>query len=134
MVLDPIVSGTSTALTSAGMDNPTGTQVLLNYQNTRSFLITGFYVLTSFVVALTWITSFVDRHNWVAYLFNLVALLIITPVLIYMVATFWQQISIMGLPLNVIRVEFVANWAIILTINFFLGLLSFLFVPKGAPV
>lgn len=131
LILDLITTYTASQITATGLDNPVSTQMYINYLNTRSMLITSFYIIVSFAAALSWVSSFVDRTNLMSYLFNMLALLIITPLVIYLASSFWSQVQIVGITLDTVRLEFVSNWSWIITINFFLGLLSFLFVPKG---
>jgi hypothetical protein len=131
-VLEPVLTNTASLIHTTGLDNPISTQAFLNYQAARSFIITSFYILTSLVIMLSWVTSFVDRNNLFSYLINVIGSLILTPLLIYFVATWWADFSVLSLDLSVIRDDFITNWGVVMTVNFFFGLISFLFVRKGA--
>ena len=130
-IVNPIITMTSSGLSSAGLDNPISAKVLQDYLNMKSFIYTSFYVLISLLVALSWITSFVDRSNMFGYIANAVGILIITPICIFIAASIWQNVAVLGISTAELNLAFITNWSTIMIVNLIFGLLSFLFVNKG---
>lgn len=112
--------------------NILGDQVFLSWLNLRIIVIQAFYVLLSFVIFLSLCSSFIDTMTWQRYLINAFAGLIITPIAIWIVASWWNEFA--GVAATSIFTEisttFVSSWTLILTLNLFFGLASFVFMRR----
>lgn len=126
-LMDGIYSATNTAAPSENLDTS-----YLNYLTFKAVIIQGFYVLVSILVFFTFLSSIFNTQSLQGYLFSVFAGLIITPIGIYAVSTFWNTFSLMGITFSEISMTFINSFATIMLINFIAGLLAFLFIRRSA--
>lgn len=103
----------------------------LNYLSTKALLIQGFYVLTSMLVLFTLVSSVFDPQTFQGYLFSAIGGLIVTPLIIYIVATYWATFSLVGITFSEISTTFISSFSTIMLVNLFAGLASFIMIRKG---
>jgi len=130
LVVTPFMSTTYNAINSAAPNQLTDT-TYLDYLSFKSFLIAGFYVLVSFLTFLSLISSFYQRTSFIGYVVGAVGGLIATPVVIYIVATFWNTFNLFGISSVDIQQTFITSFPLILFVNLLFGLASFIFIQKG---
>ena len=103
----------------------------LDYLSLKTMIIQGFYVLASLLVFFMLINSFIDAQDFRTYLISAFAGLIATPVVIYVVSTFWNTFVVFGITLSEVSTTFITSFPLIMLANFIFGLLSFVFMRRG---
>ncbi len=101
--------------------------IYLNWFSVRILCILAFYVLVSWVVFLTFVSSWVDSQNFLGYIASCIGALIITPVLIYVFTSVYDEIVVLGFTFSEINMVFVNNWTTIMLLNLLFGLAAFVF-------
>lgn len=123
---DRIYAATNQASPSAIND-----RVYLDYLAFKSMSITAFYVIASVIVFFTLISSLFDNQTFGGYLLSTLGGLVATPIIIYVVSTFWSTYSLMGVvTFNEISLTFINSFSTIMFVNLVAGLLSFIFMRK----
>ena len=103
----------------------------LNYLSFKTLIIQGFYVLASFIVFFSFVSSIFDPQNLQGYVLSVIAGLLITPSVIYVITTFWNTWSVLGISFDEISTVFVTSFSQIMLVNFIAGLLSFIWMQKS---
>lgn len=120
------------AATNAATPSATNDRVYLDYLAMKAMLITGFYVIASLLVFFTLVSSMFDSQTFGGYLLSVFGGLIATPIVIYIVSTFWSTYNLAGLvTFNEISLTFINSFSTIMLANLIAGLLSFVFMRKS---
>ena len=113
-------------ISDAGFNTYTGTRDMMY------MLVTG--ILVPFLLFLSFTSSFINRNqNMVTYFIQVVAVLMLTPLIIYIFAdVFTQLLSFSLLDPAYMATTYFDNFLIILVANMLLALASFVFVKQAA--
>lgn len=129
-VATPILNGAHDAV-QATLPNPGSDTIYLNSLSVKSIMIQGFYVVVSLIIFFSLISSIIEQGTLMDYLINAFGSLILTPLAIYFIATFWNTFSSVGYIFPDIQMVFINNYTTILALNLFCGLMSFIFMKKA---
>ncbi|VVB58310.1 Uncharacterised protein [Candidatus Anstonella stagnisolia] len=99
----------------------------LDWLTVRLVLIQGFYVLVSWMVFLTFVSSWIDGQSFLEYIASAIGALIVTPVVIFIITSVWNGIVVLGFSFSEINLVFINNWPGIMLANLLFGLAAFVF-------
>jgi hypothetical protein len=120
-------------VTNKAAPSELGDKVYATWLSLKLLVIESFYVLASIFIFTTFLSSVIERQTIMDYIIGTFGGLIITPIAIYIIATFWNTYVMSGVPVFTdISMTFVNNFTLIFVLNFIFGLLSFIFIVRGA--
>ena len=125
-ITDGFYTATNTAAPSEKLDT-----TYLNYLSFKTLIIQGFYVLASFIVFFSFVSSIFDPQNLQGYILSAIAGLLITPSIIFIVTSFWNTWAVLGISFDEISTVFITSFSQIMLVNFIAGLLAFIWMQKG---
>jgi len=128
-ITEKIYYATNTAQPSENLDKH-----FLSWLTFKAVIIQGFYVLCSIMVFFTFISSIFNSMSLRDYLYSSIAGLLVTPVVIFVIASFWNTFILMGITFDEISTTFISSFSQIMLVNFICGLLAFVFMRKGAKI
>lgn len=103
----------------------------INYLAQKTLIINGFYLVASVLVFFTLVSSVFDAQSFQGWGISAIGGLVITPIVIYVITTFWNTYATFGISFSEISNVFVENFAGIMFLNLIAGILSFIFIKKG---
>ncbi len=130
-ILDPIVENTGKTIEETQGMNIISSTWGEAYYSLKSLILSLFYVVVSLIVLIGFITSTFDGGNYFYYLIKTMITMFMVPILIYISSMVLSTFVDGGFGIDDLQMAFVNNWNLILIANFFMGLLSFIFVRRG---